>query len=143
MVRHDHDQPRSRGHSHTSLSGGHSLVRTRSEDPAAKKRYEHAVEKAIGAGSAAAFHVRGAEGSWVGAKGLKVVGAASAAALIDYALDKDPKNHKARHIALSMIQSSVVDAILRSGEKDHDGLQHNNKSQHGHNHQHHRSHHVE
>jgi hypothetical protein len=88
----------------------------------ARKRYGDAIEKAIGAGSAAASYVRRADGSWVGAKVLKVVGAASTAALIDYAFDKDPKHHKARHIASSMIRGSIVEAILRSGEKDKDDL---------------------
>jgi hypothetical protein len=107
-----------RGNAHLGVPGlAHGVRRPRSEDPAARKRYEHAIEKAIGAGSAAAFHMRSGEGAWVGVKGLKVVGAASAAALIDYAFDKDPKNHKARHIALSMMQSSVVEAILHGGEK--------------------------
>lgn len=99
----------------SSSRSQHAHRRPRSEDPAARKRYEHAIEKAIGAGSAAAFHVRDHPGSWVGGKGLKVVGAASAAALIDYALDRDPKNHKFRHIAVSMFQGAMIETILTGG----------------------------
>jgi len=83
---------------------------------ASKKRYDHAIEKAIGAGSAAAFHVRNTDSS-VGGKALKVVGAASAAALIDFAFDKDPKHHQVRHIILSMVQGGVVGAILNDSPK--------------------------
>jgi hypothetical protein len=130
MVRHQPHQSHHRDHSHSrsraSSRSSHrrNTARAHSEDPATRKRYEHAIEKAIGAGSAAAFHVRHADGSWVGAKGLKVVGAASAAAFIDYAFDKDPKHHKARHVALSMIQGSMVEAIVHSGEHDKDHGEH-------------------
>jgi len=90
--------------------------------PETRKRREHAVEKAIGAGSAAIFHVRNSPGSWVGGKGLKVIGAASAAALIDYTLDKDSKNHKVRHIAASMLQGGIIEQILQVGDSGGAGL---------------------
>lgn len=92
-----------RNHSTASSPNRHRHRRPRSEDPTSRRRYEHAIEKAIGAGSAATFRMRNSPGSWVGGKGLKVVGAASVAALIDYTLDQDPKKHAFRYIALSMV----------------------------------------
>jgi len=136
VVRHVPDQPRSRDHSHASSSGRHNLLRPHSENPATTRRKEHAAEKAIGAASAAAFHVRSAEGSWVGAKGLKVVGAASAAALIDYTLNKDPKHHKARSVAVSMFQGGVIEQILKVGDKHDDDVHPKERSRSRHSHHH-------
>lgn len=136
--------PRGQQHGHTNTPRQHSTAsshsrnghrRPHSEGPKANKRAEHAVEKAIGAGSAAAFHLRNTSGSWVGGKGLKVAGAASVAALIDYTLDQDPKSHVFRHIALSMIQGGVTEAIIRSGGHDSQDRQDRHDS-HGSHHRH-------
>jgi len=121
------DGSSSHGHHHgknTAERRHHSEV-----PPPDRKRQDHAIEKAIGAGSAALYHVRNSPGSWVGGKGLKVIGVASAAALIDYTLDKDSKNHKLQHMAVSMLRSGVTDQILHAGEKDGPGLL---SSSHGH-----------
>ncbi|KAB5542748.1 hypothetical protein GE09DRAFT_225400 [Coniochaeta sp. 2T2.1] len=111
-----HNDSRSCGRGMASRRVPNTHRRSRSEDPMARNRKEHAFEKAIGAGSAAAFHVRNSSGSWVGAKGLKVVGAASAAALIDYTLDRNPKDHKIWHTGVSLVQARVIEAILQSGQ---------------------------
>ncbi|KAB5517399.1 hypothetical protein GE09DRAFT_571778 [Coniochaeta sp. 2T2.1] len=112
-----HNDGRSRGRGMASRRVPHAHRHSRSEDPMAKDRKEHAFENAIGAGSAAAVHVRNSSGSWVGAKGLKVVGAASAAALIDYTLDRNPKDHKIWHTGVSLVQARVIEAILQSGRR--------------------------
>ncbi|KAK5658983.1 hypothetical protein OQA88_1069 [Cercophora sp. LCS_1] len=124
-------------HHRRSLSVASSRGRRYEDDDALVRRAPRArssvVERAIGAGSAAAFHVHNGTGSWVGSKGLKVAGAASAAARIDYVPDQNPKERKARHIGLSMFQSGVIEAMLDTGEHKAAAA-----SDHGHRHHHHR-----
>ena len=79
-----------------------------------KKFNAHLAEKAIGTAATTAFRLRHAEGSWVGSKGLKVVGVAVATAAIDGVFDREPKKHLLRHTAVGMVQGAVMDAFATS-----------------------------
>ena len=72
---------------------------------------EHSIEKAISAAAGAAFHVRHEPGSWVGARGAKVVGAAAAAGIIDKFLNTGSE-HAIEGLAVSAIQKAVNKTIL-------------------------------
>ena len=71
-------------------------------------------EKAVGTAAQVAFRLRNAEGSWVGTRGLKVVGATVATTAIDAVFDRHPKEHALRHIAISMVEGAVMDVFATS-----------------------------
>src|SRR3569833_3388994 len=75
------------------------------------KAMEHAAEKAISAAAAAVFHLRQNQGSWIGGKGVKVAGAAAAAALIDVFLNPWP-GHTIQGLAVSAFDMAVGDKIV-------------------------------
>ncbi|KAK3995218.1 hypothetical protein QBC44DRAFT_366744 [Cladorrhinum sp. PSN332] len=71
-------------------------------------------EKAVGTAATVAFRLRNSEGSWVGKRGLKVVGATVATTAIDAVFDRHPKEHALRHIAISMVEGAVMDVFATS-----------------------------
>jgi hypothetical protein len=85
--------------------------------PISRKRSknERAAEKAISAAATAAFRVHNDPGHWVGKKGIRVAGAAVAAATVDALLDTDPHEHPLQHIAVAMVQGFVMDKVTDSG----------------------------
>lgn len=90
----------------------HNNTNTRSNDQHVSNG--RLAEKAIATAAATAYRLRNSEGSWVGSKGLKIVGAAVATAAIDGVFDRQPKKHVLRHIAVSMVEGAVMDAFATS-----------------------------
>lgn len=73
---------------------------------------ERAIERAISVAAGTAYRVRHDQGSWVGGKGAKVVGAAAAAAAINGLLDPGPGEHGLQEVVVTMIQKFVVGGIV-------------------------------
>jgi len=92
-------------------TGGHRDHEPSHHIAARDKAIEKAAEKAISAAAAAVFHLREERGSWMGEKGVKVLGAAAAAALIDGLLNSGSE-HAVHGFVVSCIDKAVGDSIV-------------------------------
>lgn len=106
-------------HSHSAqTSRNHRRHRSRARSlTAAEERNSirgRLAEKAVGTAAQVAFRLRNSEGSWMGSRGLKVVGATVATTAIDAVFDRHPKEHAIRHIAISMVEGAVMDIFATS-----------------------------
>ena len=106
---HHRQRPRSIGPSQSGRHGHREDGGRRAEHD---RKKEHATENAIGVAAKAVYHVRGEAGSWVGTKGVKVIGAAVASAAIEVLLDPGPGKHVIQDMGKSAVQKAVVHGIL-------------------------------